>query len=429
MSKLLTIIGFTFKNKVKTRSFMVTTIIFVLVVTAGINALAFFNSNDKKAVKVNHVAVVQNQQGIVEGLQAYYSKLPYADVAVEPFTSSGDQAKDTAALKEELSSKKIAGYLTVAPSEGTAFPSFTYTSGTSNNSASVLRSLQTALQAVKTDMIVKDALTADQKEVLMSPIAITPTEIDLTNGTGKTKSGGQQAIDFITVYVLILLFFMTITTTGNMIAAEVTAEKSSRIMEILITSVKPLQQMFGKVIGMFLVGLSQIAVFAIAVGVNLSLPHIQQMIQDYHIDLSQIDKGLFIYGLIFYVLGYFLYSVLLAAIGSMVSRTEDLGQAIMPITLLSLASLYITMFSIATPNTLLVKVASFVPFTSSTAMILRMGKGEIHTWEVWVSIGILLVSILAFGWLSAKIYRTGVLMYGKRPTWKELFKAMKAYKI
>jgi ABC-2 type transport system permease protein len=217
--------------------------------------------------------------------------------------------------------------------------------------------------------------------------------------------------------------------TGNMIAAEVTAEKSSRIMEILITSVSPLSQMFGKVIGMLLVGLSQIVIFIAAVVVNMSLPHNAAIFQQYNIDLTQIDPMLLVYGLLFYILGYFLFAVLFAAVGSMVSRTEELGQAVMPITIISLIAFYISMFSIGTPDTMLVKVASFVPFTSPTAMILRVGLGQVAYWEIWLSIAILLVSIFICGWISAKIYRTGVLMYGKRPSWKELRKAMKAYKI
>lgn len=200
-------------------------------------------------------------------------------------------------------------------------------------------------------------------------------------------------------------------------------------MEILITSVSPLTQMFGKIIGIFLVGLLQIAVFAAAVCANLMLPHNNVILSSAGLDLSQLNIAVLGYGLVFYILGYFLYAVLFAAVGSIVSRTEELGQAIMPITVLSLAAFYIGIFNIAASDTIFVKVAGYIPFFSPTVMLLRIGLERASLLEIWLSLGILVASILLFGWLAAKIYRTGVLMYGKRPSFKELRKAMKAYKI
>ncbi|MGV2644575.1 ABC transporter permease, partial [Clostridium perfringens] len=127
-----------------------------------------------------------------------------------------------------------------------------------------------------------------------------------------------------------------------------------------------------------------------------------------------------------YILGYFLYAMLYAAIGSIVSRTEDLGHAVMPITMLSLVAFYIAIFSLSAPNSMLMKVSTYIPFISPTTILVRIGLGSIPFWEILLSLAILIVSILVFGWLAAKIYRTGVLMYGKRPTFKELRKAMKA---
>ncbi|MNS62688.1 ABC-2 family transporter protein [compost metagenome] len=228
---------------------------------------------------------------------------------------------------------------------------------------------------------------------------------------------------------MILLFWMTTMMTGNMIAAEVTSEKSSRIMEILITSVSPLTQMFGKIVGMFLIGITQIGIFGAVLAINVMLPHNREAFTQFNIDINQLDLSVLVYGLVFYVLGYMLFSTLFAAVGSMVSRTEDLGQAVMPITMISLASFYIGTFSASSPNSLILKVASYVPFTSPVSMLIRVGLGDVAMWEVGLSLLILLVSIFLFGWISAKIYRTGVLMYGKRPTWKEVRKAMQAYKI
>jgi ABC-2 type transport system permease protein len=262
---------------------------------------------------------------------------------------------------------------------------------------------------------------------LNTPVQIGTQELGVGNGAEAEKS--HPTINYVIVYVLLILFFMSIMMTGNMIAAEVTSEKSSRIMEILITSASPLAQMFGKVIGIFMVGLVQIAIIAAATAVNLTLPHNSTILTDFGLSFDQFNFSLLAYGLILYILGYFLFALMYAAVGSIVSRTEDLGQAVMPIMMLGFAAFYIPLFSIGNADTLLVKVASFVPFTSSLTMLLRIGVGNVDLWEIIVSLVLLLATTFLFGWLAAKIYRTGVLMYGKRPSIKELRKAMKAYKI
>src|SRR5690606_3308387 len=216
---------------------------------------------------------------------------------------------------------------------------------------------------------------------------------------------------------------------GQLIASEVTAEKSSRVMEVLITSVSPLTSMFGKITGMFLIVIIQLVSYIGIALININLPHNAEMLADFNIDLSIIDPMVIVFALLYFLLGFFLFATLYAALGSIVSRTEDLGSAIMPMTFISLAGFYIAIFSISTPDSMLVKICSHIPLFSPFVMLLRVGLTDIATWEVFVSLAILLVTIYLAVVLSAKIYRTGVLMYGKRPSMKELRKAMKAYKI
>ncbi|MNW55751.1 ABC-2 family transporter protein [compost metagenome] len=173
----------------------------------------------------------------------------------------------------------------------------------------------------------------------------------------------------------------------------------------------------------------QIAIISASIAINLMLPHNASILTDFDLDLGQLNYGILVYGFILYVLGYFLYALMYAAVGSIVSRTEDLGQALMPVMMCTFVAFYIPLFSISAPDTMLIKVASFVPITSPLSMVLRIGVGEVAFWEIAVSLVILLATTFGLGWLAAKIYRTGVLMYGKRPSIKEIRKAMKAYKI
>ncbi|WP_339304327.1 ABC transporter permease [Paenibacillus sp. FSL R5-0519] len=431
MNKMGTITGFTFKNKVKTKSFMVTTIVLALLISIGLNVpyfITLFNGGSiggaSSSNPVNIGLLSAGQPEVSEKLESFSAA--QGDQAYR-FIASGD--KDEAALAADAEAGLTDGYLKFEPVAGQEFPQPILYSA-EDVSPQIIASIEAALQSVKLDVVVKDVLTAEQKELITTPVKLTEQSLSTDgSGTGTESEGAMSPINYIVVYLLIILLFTSTMMTGNMIASEITAEKSSRIMEILITSVSPLSQMFGKIIGIFMVGMLQIGIFGAVVAGNILLPHNRAVLGDFNMSLSDVNIAVIVYGLIFYILGYFLYAVLFAAIGSMVSRTEELGQAVLPITMLSLVSFYIAIFSISTPNILLLKIASFIPFTSPTAILVRIGAGVAPTWEILTSLAILIVSIIIFGWLAAKIYRTGVLMYGKRPTFKELFKAMKAYKI
>lgn len=429
MNKMRTVIGFTFMNKVRTKAFIITTVVLALLVSVGLHVPYFidkFAGGNDQPSKIG--VVYADQPELAKALTAYAEKQPAASFTLIPYENA-----DEAALGQELEAGKIDGYLRFASGADRGFPAVTYTSESGQMKADLQTALQAALQHVKVQYITKGMLSEAQIAALNAPVQIEAVKSAAEDGAkeGPGGNGGAEpgAINYVVVYALIILFFMTITMTGNMIASEVTAEKSSRIMEILITSVSPLAQMFGKIIGMFFIGLLQIFVFAAVIAVNVTLPYNQPVLADFNLDLSQIRVEVLVLGLVFYILGYFLYATLFAAIGSLVSRTEELGQAVMPITMLSLVAFYIGIFSLSSPDSMLLKISSYIPFVSPVSMIVRIGVGTTPVWEIALSLLILAASIFLFGWLSAKIYRTGVLLYGKRPTLKELRKAMKAYKI
>ncbi|KOP65103.1 ABC transporter permease [Bacillus sp. FJAT-18019] len=432
MNNMWTVIRFTFMNKVRTKSFVVSTLIFALIISIGINLpylIQLFTGDKAGAEDITRIGLVYGQEQLLaEQLETTWSSLPATSYEFVKYETA-----DEAALNKDIENGNIEGYLKFEKQEGNTFPTVVYSSEDEAMSPELQSNLQAALQIAKTRSIV-DGLNLSESQIqeLNQPVRIDARSIEgasKSGGASDEKEGSSEIINYIVVYALIILFFFTLMGTGNMIASEVTTEKSSRIMEILITSVSPLSQMFGKVIGMFLLGLSQIAAFGVVAVINLMLPHNIDTLKEMNLDLSAIDPMLLVFGLIFYILGYFLYAMLYAAIGSIVSRTEDLGQAIMPITMLSLVAFYIAIFSLSAPNSMLMKVSGYIPFISPTTILVRIGLGDIAVWEILLSLGILVVAILIFGWLAAKIYRTGVLMYGKRPTLKELGKAMKAYKM
>ncbi|AHM64282.1 ABC transporter permease [Paenibacillus polymyxa] len=439
MNRLGTVIGFTFRQKARTKSFIITTLVLALLITLGMNLpylISLFKGEG--AGGSGTTAAAHQRLGLIAGNQTEVAN------QLERFTK--EQSNPAAiwvrydsvqapTMQQALNNGKLQGYVqfTEPAAKGDTFPKVEYVSVEKEPSPAVITLVQTGLQEAKVKAIMGDkSLTSDQIREISTPVLVDSREVDSPSEAGGAAGKEEKATSMINyglVYVLMILFFTSSMMTGNMIAAEVTSEKSSRIMEILITSVSPLTQMFGKIIGIFLVGLLQIAVFAAVMCANLMLPHNNVILSSVGLDLSQLNIAVLGYGLIFYILGYFLYAVLFAAVGSIVSRTEELGQAIMPITVLSLAAFYIGIFNIAAPDTIFIKVAGYIPFFSPTVMLLRIGLERASLLEIWLSLAILVASILLFGWLAAKIYRTGVLMYGKRPSFKELRKAMKAYKI
>lgn len=441
MNKLGTVIRFSLMSKIRKRSFIITMIVVAVLITILANVPYFINKYMNDEDKPLTIGLLYEQQpAIAAKLQEISGQIPQNSFKLldykEPVSSEN--------LQKEIEEGTIDGYLqfgaSAEPSSGFPAVSLVTKSG-SKFEGNLQTTLQSLLQNVKLQTIAGGSLSDAQLTELGQPVLVTEQKAgDQAGGTADGTKGGAagdkskesdeaKLANYLYVYALIILFLLINTMTGSMIASEVTSEKSSRIMEILITSVSPLTQMFGKIIAMFVLGMMQIVFFTLVVVGNIAMPQNRDAIMDLGVDLTQISLDVFLYGLLFYILGYFLFATLFAAIGSLVSRTEELGQAIMPISLILMVSFYIGLFCIPTPNSMLIKIASFVPVTSPISMLVRIGMGEVAGWEIGVSIGILLLSILLFGWLSAKIYRTGVLMYGKRPSLKELSKALRAYKM
>ena len=242
-----------------------------------------------------------------------------------------------------------------------------------------------------------------------------------------TSLGKNQADNFFYTYVMIFALYMVIMLYGQMVATNVATEKSSRAMEVLITSARPTSMMFGKVLASCLAGFIQIAA---VFGSALVLYHINR---DYWAgnplvqSLFNIPPELFAYMLIFFVLGFLIYAFLFGALGSTATKLEDINTSTMPLILLFVVAFIISMMGMSSGNvdSTLMKVCSFVPFTSPMAMFTRIAMSTVPMREILLSIAILAVSSAGIGVLAAKIYRVGVLLYGTTPKLGAILKAIR----
>ena len=239
--------------------------------------------------------------------------------------------------------------------------------------------------------------------------------------------GKDQGQNFWYTYIMIFALYMVILLYGQMIATNVATEKSSRAMELLITSANPVSMMFGKVMASCIAGASQIlAVFGSAL-LFYSLSRGQWGDNPVIASIFGMPGDLLVYMLVFFVLGFLIYAFLFGAIGSTASKLEDIDTSSMPVTLVFVFAFLVVMFSMSSGNvdSMLMKVCSFVPFTSPMAMFTRLAMSTVPWYEVAVSISVLVISVCAVGVLAAKIYRVGVLMYGTPPKLSAIIKALK----
>ena len=238
--------------------------------------------------------------------------------------------------------------------------------------------------------------------------------------------GKDQIQNFFYTYIMIFALYMVILLYGQMVATNVATEKSSRAMEVLITSAKPTSMMFGKVLASCFAGFVQLtAVFGSALffyNMNQSDWRDNTIVQS----IFNIPPELLVYMLVFFVLGFLIYAFLYGAVGSTASKLEDINTSVMPITMLFIIAFFVVMFSMTSGNVdnTLLKVCSYIPFTSPMAMFTRICMSTVAWYEIAISIAVLIGSTVGTGVLSAKIYRVGVLMYGTTPKISNIIKAV-----
>ena len=268
----------------------------------------------------------------------------------------------------------------------------------------------------QTNALVQSGLTAEKAGDIMNIFV-----------SGSVESlGKDQMENFFYTYIMIFALYMVILLYGQMVATNVATEKSSRAMEVLITSAKPTSMMFGKVIASCLAGLIQlVAVFGSAlVFYNLNKSYWGgNMIID---SIFNIPTELFVYMLVFFILGFLIYAFMFGAVGSTASKLEDINTSVMPITLLFIIAFIVVVTSMSSGNidNTLMTVCSYIPFTSPMAMFTRICMSTVPLYEILISIAILIGSTVGIGVISAKIYRVGVLLYGTTPKIGSIIKAV-----
>ncbi len=237
--------------------------------------------------------------------------------------------------------------------------------------------------------------------------------------TGETREQGQALIVAI---AMVVILYVTLLAYGQRTMRSVMEEKTSRVMEILLSSIQPFQLLAGKILGIAAVGLTQFLIWAISGGLlaayGLTMARMFSPGTS-HFTLH-IPAALLVFMVVYFIGGYFLYSSIYAAIGAMVSTEQDAQQLQMPVMVLLIAGFILFEVVLPDPNAPAAVALSIIPFFSPMLMVMRIGLQTPPAWQIAVSLAVLAATVVVVVYITARLYRVGVLMYGKRPSLVEI---------
>ena len=441
------IINREYSTRVKKKTFLLTTFLVpVLLALCGV-AMGVMMVNVKEKTKT--VGVV-DESGIVMSYLKNSEQISFQDMSSEPL--------DT--VKARLADLGLDGVLSISKidEQKNLQASFTSVKPVGMGvTATMSRYIDDALEDYRIRSYDIDGL----EEIVNSVKADVPIRTFVLDEKGGEKVS-ESGVNSILSMVLGIFIFLFITMFGSMVMTAVVEEKTSKVVEVLISSVKATELMFGKIIGVALVALTQfflwivLSIVLLSAGMGIIAPKMMDTVDAQSIVagmpegtnqfdamtavLSQSDSELgdvvgtlaglnigqlVLYFIVFFVLGYLLYASLFAAIGSAaVDNENDTSQLQMPVTIPLMIAYFIALYAYNAPDSAVALWGSMIPFTSPIVMLARIPFG-VPGWQILLSIGLLVVTTIACAYLSAKIYKVGVLMYGKKTTFKDLWKWLK----
>lgn len=310
-------------------------------------------------------------------------------------------------LDARVGRKEIEGYIILPPNLlETGQPEFSV-----RNTADVFTQskVENAInRAVRSQRMADNRIDEAQIEKMADPVSLK------TTGAGGKESKGEAS--FFLVFGLGLLIYMSVLLYGQFVLGAVIEEKETRIAEILFSSMRSFPLMMGKLIGVSLVALTQLGIWAVAF---LSL---SAWLAGSSFTLPRIPPVVFIYFVLYFLLGYFIYATVYAVVGSMVTTTQEGGQLALPIVLLLVMGFYLSFNIIGSPNSSVAFWASMFPFFAPITMLVRIVTETPPFWQILLSFGIGIVTVIGLMWLASRIYRVGMLMYGKKASIPEVLK-------
>lgn len=436
MSNISIIIGREFNERVRKKSFIITTLLMPVLMLVLMAAPALIMNFSKGELK--RIAVIDESGLVAPALESN------EEIAYEPTSLTTDEAR------RELTD--FFGVLYIG-SDILQNSSNVRLYANSSTSLSIESNITGQIERILEAEKLKN-YHIDNLQQILDEVKTTVTLQTFRNDKSQEEDAQSQssAVATATGYILGFVLYMFLLIYGSMVMQSVIEEKNNRVLEVIVSSVRPFELMMGKILGVAAVAVVQVLIWGVLIVVAGSVVMPQLMPADAMASVQAMQQGMpdaamggmdsdmlqivaaltdlgyivkiFVCLLLFIVGGYLLYSAMFAAVGSAVDNVQDASQLQMPVTLPIILALLMMIAVIKDPNSPLAFWFSLIPFTSPVVMMARIPYG-IPAWEVALSLVLLYASFVAMVWLAGKIYRVGIFMYGKKPTFRELLKWMK----
>ncbi len=417
MHKVWLVVKREYVTRVRTKAFVIITIL-VPALFAGY--IAFIAAEARRGPGTLRIAIVDEAGGIANTISRSLATDKLSGgapaYAIREITETpGASAAARARLSSKVRAGSLDGYLWI-PRDVLSGADVHFVT----RSATIFTQMSAIDGAVKNAVLLKRfqerGLGAQDVKQLLREVNVQVIRI---TRHGQSRERGQTLV---VAYVMAILLYVLLVVYGVNTMRSVMEEKTTRVMEVLLSCVRPAQLMAGKILGVAAAATTQLGIWAACTAALGAYAFTMARttspgLSNFHLHIPAALLG---YMLLYFIGGYFLYSSLYAAVGAMVSAEQDAQQLQMPVTMLLLASYLVFFVVVQNPNSTLSIVLSFIPFFSPILMIMRIALGVAPAWQIAVSLVLLAATVVGAVYVSARIYRVGVLMYGKRPSLVEL---------
>ncbi|MFC3418639.1 ABC transporter permease [Salinicoccus hispanicus] len=396
MNKFMATFSQTYLSKVRAKSFMISTLIIVLLIFIGANfdkIIGIFDSSEELTT-----IKVESDEAFMTQFEAIMNAL---ESDIDVVENDGEIGAAEALLTID----------------GTEPLSFTLAAD-QEIPGDQMNDIEMALgELQRTNTIQALNLSPEEAERLNTPPEITydiasgPEEAEVDEAaTPEEEMFETNMLNTIIFYVTVIVMFFIIINYASQIGTEVAMEKTSRVIEMIVSSVPPVTHLLAKISAMILVSLTQLGIFLIAIVIAIQLFDFSDIISDFGLESDDQTLTMIVYSVIYLILGLVLYLSISALLGSFISRMEDLQQALLPVTMFSLIGFYIAIFNVwGSADNMLVKISSYFPLFTPFVMPLRAINEDTSQITLLIGVAILIVSIILAIWLAASIYRNSVL--------------------
>lgn len=398
MNKFWATFGLTYKSKVKSKSFIIFMAIVIILMIALSNADKimdmFKGDGDQIGIVTNSEPIYKaiKQQGNVIDEDSSFKKVNKQEAKKQV---KNEKLKEAYIIKLKDKQQLSA---TIISKESVSQEKEQKVNG-------ILTSIQSKLVASQLHLNNNDLKKLQSQSKVDSQV--------LSDKKNQQLNEGQKLLNLVLVYAILMLMFFIVFNYATQVAMEIATEKTSRVIEMIITSVSPITHIMAKIAGVIAVALTQIVMIFVVAIICIFAFDLKRMLKGFDVSMSHITWQVLIVGLLCMIIGILTYVLLAAILGSLATRIEDINQTLMPLTLFAMIAFYIAIFSMFKPEILLIKITSFIPFLAPFELLVRAQSTELQIWEIIVSILISVVVMLILLWIAVKTYKDSVLTFEK----------------